>query len=154
MAAHTDNETHIDAPLELVWRVANDIESWPELFAGEYAKAEVLHRDTHRLTFRLTTVPQEDGRSYSWLSERVLDPEHHTVTARRIEQGPFLYMHIFQLFERHDSGTRLRWVQDFEMCPGAAFSDQQMAERINRSSRVQLENHKQLIEQRHMEAAK
>jgi aromatase len=154
MAAHIDNEILIDAPTELAWRMANDVESWPDLFVAEYAKVDVLEQKANRVTFRLTTLPQEDGRSYSWVSERVMDPEHLTVTSRRIETGPFLYMHIFQSFEERDGRTRLRWVQDFEMHPEAPFTDQQMAERINSNSRVQLENHRRLIEKRYKEAVK
>jgi aromatase len=146
MSQHTDNSIVIDAPLELAWSMANDVESWPALFEGEYAAAEVLERDESRIRFRLTTVP-ENGRSFSWISERVLDEERHTVTARRIELGPFRYMHIFQSFEPSEDGVRLRWVQDFEVLPGAPFSDQQMGERVNRNSRLQLQRHKVLIEE-------
>jgi aromatase len=42
--------------------------------------------------------------------------------------------------------VRVRWVQDFEMRPGAPFSDEQMAARINANSKVQLGNHKTAIE--------
>ena len=43
MAAHTENEVVIDAPLELVWEMTNDVESWTTLFS-EYSEAEVLDR--------------------------------------------------------------------------------------------------------------
>jgi aromatase len=146
MAAHTDNAILISAPLGYVWEIANDVGSWPKLFPEEYAAAEILERTDNRILFRLSTHPQENGRTYSWVSERVLDPERFTVTSRRVETGPFLYMHIFQSFEECDPGTTLRWVQDFEMAPGAPFTDAQMAERINRNSRTNLVNHKEAIE--------
>jgi len=147
MSAHTDNSIVIEAPLDLVWSMANDVESWPRLFEGEYAAAEVLQRENGRIVFRLTTVPQEDGRSYSWVSERVLDEERHCVQARRVELGPFRYMSIFQSFEEVPEGVRLRWVQDFEVRPGAPFTDEQMAARINGNSAEQLRSHKRQIEQ-------
>lgn len=146
MAAHTDNSIVIDAPLELTWSIANDVESWPTLFAGEYAAAELLERDESRLLFRLTTVPDEHGRSYSWVSERVLDHDRHAVDARRVELGPFRYLHIYQSFEVVPGGVRLRWVQDFEVSDGAPFTDEQMARRINENSAVQLRNHQRLIQ--------
>ena len=150
MSAHTDNSILIDAPLELVWSMANDVESWPALFVGEYEKGEVLQRDGGRIVFRLTTVPSfsphGDNRSYSWVSERVLDEERHYVNARRIELGPFRYMHIFQSFDPEPGGVRLRWVQNFEVRPDSPFTDEGMQERINHHSRKQLENHKKVIE--------
>jgi aromatase len=146
MSAHTDNEIVIEAPLSLVWSIANDVESWPSLFVDEYAAAEVLERTDERIVFRLTTTPDADGRSYSWVSERVLDAEHHRVSSRRVELGPFRYMSIFQELEQRPDGVRLRWVQDFEVRPGAPFTDEQMAARINSNSRQQLRYHKEKIE--------
>jgi hypothetical protein len=40
MAGHTDNEICIDAPLDFVWRVTNEVRDWPRL-AATYASAEV-----------------------------------------------------------------------------------------------------------------
>src|SRR5215471_10152958 len=94
MSGHTDNEIVIDAPVDTVWAEANDLAQWPALFAGEYERVEVLDDSGGRVTFRITTRPQEDGRQYSWVSERVPDPGNRRVVARRIETGPFLYMHI------------------------------------------------------------
>lgn len=146
MAGHTDNRIVIEAPIDLAWAMANDVPSWPELFAGEYARAEVLHRDPTRLLFRLTTTPAEDGRTFSWVSERMLDEASHTVLARRVELGPFRYLHIYQSFEEGPDGVLVRWVQDFEVHDGAPFTDEQMATRINVNSRAQLRRHKELIE--------
>lgn len=39
MAGHTDNSITVDAPLDLVWDITNDIEKWPELFS-EYASSK------------------------------------------------------------------------------------------------------------------
>lgn len=147
MSAHTDNSIVIEAPVEMVWEEANRLEQWPVLFAAEYARVDVLARESDRVTFRITTKPQENGSSYNWLSERVLDPEHHRVVARRLETGPFLYMHIFHSFDECPEGTRVRWVQDFEMRPQAPFTDAQMAGRINAGSEGNLRRHKQVIEQ-------
>jgi aromatase len=146
MSGHTDNEIVIDAPVDTVWAEANDLAQWPVLFAEEYERVEVLDDSGGRVTFRITTKAQEDGRQYSWVSERVPDPEHRRVVARRIETGPFLYMHIVHEYLPVGDGTRLRWVQDFEMRPGAPFTDQQMAARINHGSAQNLARHKEVIE--------
>ena len=148
MSAHTDNSIVIEAPVDVVWEEANRLEQWPVLFAGEYERVEVLGTEADRVTFRITTKPQENGQSYSWVSERVLDREHHRVVARRLETGPFLYMHIYHEFEECPEGTRVRWVQDFEMRPQAPFTDSQMASRINAGSEGNLRRHKQVIEER------
>jgi aromatase len=146
MSAHTDNEVLIAAPLDLVWEVANDVERWPELFAGEYAAAEVLERDGDRVRFRLTTAPGPDGRSYTWVSERCLDRGRGTVSSRRIEPGPFRYVHLFQSFTAVADGTRLRWVQDFEARPEAPFTDEGMRRRIDAGAQANLRRHKEVIE--------
>jgi aromatase len=147
MSGHTDNEIVIDAPVDVVWKEANDLKQWPVLFAEEYDRVDVLDESGGRVTFRITTKPQEDGRQYSWVSERVPDAGRHQVIARRIETGPFLYMHIMHAFDETDTkATRVRWVQDFEMRPGAPFTDEQMTARINRGSAQNLRRHKEVIE--------
>ena len=77
--AHTDNHTVIDAPIAYVWAKTNDLAGWTGLFT-EYDKVEVLTEEEDRFTFRLTTRPDESGRSWSWVSERVLDRPSWTVT--------------------------------------------------------------------------
>jgi aromatase len=157
MSGHTDNEIVIDAPVDVVWKEANDLKQWPVLFAEEYDRVDVLDEADGRVTFRITTKPQENGRQYSWVSERVPDAERHQVIARRIETGPFLYMHIVHAFTEaeaeaeaeaaaNNQATRVRWVQDFEMRPGAPFTDEQMTARINNGSKQNLMRHKEVIE--------
>jgi aromatase len=148
MSAHTDNSIVIEAPVDMVWEEVNRLEQWPVLFGEEYERVDVLATEGDRVTFRITTKPQENGQSYSWVSERVLDREHHRVVARRLETGPFLYMHIVHSFEECPEGTRVRWVQDFEMRPRAPFTDAQMTSRINAGSEGNLRRHKQVIEER------
>jgi aromatase len=152
LAGHTDNQTLVAAQLDLTWQMANEIESWPRLFAGEYAEAVVLERHEDRVRFRLTTEPV-DGKVYSWVSERCLDRTRGTVTARRLETGPFLYMHIFQSFTETDGGTLLRWVQDFEVRRDAPVTEAQMQARIDNGARANLRRHKEMIEARASELA-
>lgn len=93
MSGHTDNSITIDAPLDLVWDITNDIENWPQLFS-EYAALEVLSREGDSTTFRLTMHPDESGKVWSWVSERTVDRPGRTVRARRVETGPFDHMNI------------------------------------------------------------
>jgi aromatase len=148
MSAHTDNEVLVNAPLDLVWDRMMDIESWPGLFT-EYAKAEVIEQDGDRVQFRLTTHPDPDyeGQVWSWVSERVADPETHTSKSRRIETGPFEYMNIEWYFEEADGGTRMRWVQDFSMKPSAPANDEQAEQYMNKNTKTQMAAIKERLEQ-------
>jgi aromatase len=138
MAGHTDNSVVIDAPLDLVWRMTNDVASWPGLFS-EYASTEILHTDGEAVRFRLTMHPDPQGRVWSWVSERVTDPADRTVRARRIETGAFKYMNLFWEYQEVPGGVRMRWVQDFEMRPGGHADDAGMTAHLNRTSREQQE---------------
>jgi aromatase len=147
MAAHTDNEVIINAPLDEVWERMNDVENWPNLFS-EYAKAEIIERDGNTVKFRLTTHPdpEYDGQVWSWVSERTVDPESRSVKARRIETGNFEHMDIQWFFESADDGTKMRWVQDFSMKPEAPANDEQAEEYINRNTREQMRVIKERLE--------
>ncbi|MFI1561730.1 SRPBCC family protein [Streptomyces sp. NPDC020490] len=137
MAGHTQNEIVIAAPLDLVWEMTNDLESWPRLFS-EYASVEILSRDGDRTRFRLTMHPDENGTVWSWVSEREPDRESLTVRARRVETGPFSYMNILWEYEEMPGGVRMVWTQDFEMKPDAPVDDAWMTDNINRNSQVQM----------------
>lgn len=145
MAGHTDNSAVITAPMALVWQMTNDVLSWPELFS-EYAAAEVLDRDGNTVRFRLTMHPDEEGRVWSWVSERTADPGTRTVRARRIETGPFEYMNIKWEYREVDDGVEMRWVQDFHMKPDAPADDNTMAGHINRNSVIQMKRIKEIVE--------
>lgn len=138
MSAHTDNAVVIDAPMDVVWRMTNDVASWPGLFT-EYAEAEVLERVGDKIRFRLTTHPDDQGRTWSWVSERLPDPETRTVRAHRVETGPFEYMNLRWDYREVSGGVEMRWRQDFRMKPGAPFDDAQMTQRLNNTTRVQMD---------------
>jgi aromatase len=146
--AKTDNSIVIEAPLDRVWELMNDVESWPSLFT-EYAKAEILEREGNKTTFRLTTHPdpEYDGQVWTWVSERTVDPENHTVTADRVETGPFEFMHIEWFFEPEGDHTLVRWVQEFSMKPTAPSNDEEAEDYINKNTRTQLSAIKERIEQ-------
>ena len=145
MAAHTDNSVVIEAPLDLVWEMTNDVANWPNLFT-EYAQADILEQGDNRVTFRLTMHPDEDGKVWSWVSERTMDPATHTVKARRIETGPFEYMNIQWFYEPVEGGTHMRWVQDFQMKPTAPVDDAWMENNINTNTPIQMQAIKEKVE--------
>ncbi|EIV91128.1 SRPBCC family protein [Frankia sp. QA3] len=130
MSGHTENSIFIDADIDTVWTITNDLTSWPDLFT-EYASVDIIESNGNTFKFRLTMHPDENGTEWSWVSERTLDPANRQVRAYRIETGPFEYMHIHWTYTPEGSGTRMRWVQDFHMRPAAPLNDEQMTDRIN-----------------------
>jgi aromatase len=134
---HTDNSILIDADIAHVWRMTNDLPSWPDLFT-EYAEVEVLAQHGSTFRFRLKMRPDESGRVWSWVSERTLDESTYQVVARRLEPGPFEFMDIRWSYTPESSGTRMRWVQDFRMRPEAPVDTETMTERIDANSKVQM----------------
>jgi ribosome-associated toxin RatA of RatAB toxin-antitoxin module len=143
----TDNEVVIDAPLEDVWRITNDVATWPDLFT-EYAAAEILGREGDTVRFRLTMHPDENGDVWSWVSERTPDPATRTVAAHRVETGPFRYMNIAWEYVEVEGGVKMRWQQEFSMKPEAPVDDQTMAARLNRNTAVQMRVIKERVEAR------
>jgi aromatase len=146
MPGHTDNAIVINALIDLVWDMTNDVASWPRLFS-EYSGAEIIERCGDTLVFRLTMHPDEEGRVWSWVSERTPDLARREVRAHRIETGPFEYMKIYWEYREVDGGVRMRWVQDFHMKPGAPADDDAMTAHLNRNTAIQMSRIKRLVEE-------
>ncbi|MER7751181.1 SRPBCC family protein [Kitasatospora sp. NPDC097643] len=144
-AGHTDNAIVIDAPMAIVWEMTNDLESWPKLFS-EYASVEVIERDGETVTFRLTMHPDENGTAWSWVSRRTPDPATRTVTAYRVETGPFEFMNIRWEYTEVPGGVRMRWIQDFHMKPQAPVDDAGMTGHLNRNTAIQMQLIKDKVE--------
>ncbi|WP_055530727.1 SRPBCC family protein [Streptomyces graminilatus] len=147
MSGHTENSITIDAPIDLVWDITNDIENWPRLFT-EYSSLEVLSREGDTTAFRLTMYPDDNGTVWSWVSERTVNRATRTVRARRVETGPFAHMNIlWEYKELPGGGTEMRWTQDFAMKPEAPVDDDWMTDNINRNTRTQMGLIRDRIEQ-------
>jgi aromatase len=142
---HVDNSILIRAGFDFVWDITNEVERWPELFT-EYASAQVLARTDDTVRFRLVMHPDENGRVWSWVSERVMDRDRGRVVARRIEPGPFEFMDIEWTYVPEPDGTRMRWIQDFRMRPDAPIDTATMAERINTSTAIQMDTIRRRVE--------
>jgi aromatase len=148
MAAHTDNSIVVDAPVDFVWAVTNNVRAWPELFT-EYSSAEVLEESAESVTFRLTMHPDENGNQWSWVSRRDLDRATWTVRSQRIETGFFEYMRLTWEYRPVEGGrTSMRWQQEFTMKADAPIGDEAMRERLDRNTAVQLKAVKAAVEAR------
>ncbi|GAA1700699.1 SRPBCC family protein [Fodinicola feengrottensis] len=147
MAGHTENSVVIEAPLDLVWDMTNDIESWPALFT-EYASVEVLRRIGPTVRFRLTLKPDQNGTAWSWVSDRTSNPATRTVRAHRVETGNFEFMDIFWEYTELSDGVQMRWVQDFHMLDTAPVDDEAMTNRLNTNTVIQMNHIKRAVEKR------
>jgi aromatase len=145
MAEKTECAVVIDAPMDLVWEMTNDVPNWPDLFT-EYASAQVLERDGNTIRFRLTMHPDENGRVNTWVSERTSDPATRTVRAHRIETGPFDFMNIFWAYREVDGGVEMRWEQEFHVKDEMPFDDAAMAAHLLKNSAIQMAAIKERIE--------
>ena len=145
MTPNTNNSVHIDAPREVVWKLTNNVRTWPQLFT-EYANIEVLHEEGSTVRFRLTMVPDDDGSVWSWVSERTSDRPNWSVAAHRIETGPFEYMRIYWDYQVENGGTRMRWRQEFSAKPDAPFDNESITRRINDNTKIQMQVIKEKVE--------
>ena len=145
MAGHTDNAVVIDAPMDLVWSMTNDIPGWTNLFS-EYSASEVLNTRDGVITLRLALHPDENGKVWDWISERTPDEATKTVRSQRVQTGPFKYMWIYWEYTEVDGGVRMRWVQDFEMKQVAPIDDAAMTTRLNTNTALQQQLIKDKIE--------
>jgi aromatase len=147
VAGRTDNTVVIAAPMDLIWDMTNDVESWPDLF-GEYASAEILSKDGDTVRFRLTTRPDEEGRVASWVSERTANRRTRTVHAERIETGPLVeYMTITWSYEQRDDGVALRWIQEFKTRATAPVNDAEAEAYLNKHTAQEMARIKEKVEQ-------
>jgi len=140
---HTCNSIIINAPYDLVFDISNDIERWTELFGTEYKKAEILKKQTNKITFRLT-----DDEDKSWVSWRLLYKDNFFTYSERYEpKFPFNYMKIVWLYTPKPEGIELTWIQHFQMDVKAKFSDEQVEGFINKHSKENLLIFKRVIEE-------
>jgi carbon monoxide dehydrogenase subunit G len=131
MAGHVDVRVPVAAPVEVVWRVANDPERWA---AGGHPVHD-LRIDGDTATFAVTTPADGAGRSFSYRVERSQDPVRRTVYSRRIGSADFRYSHVWFSYEPCAGGTEMRCVIDFEMTPLATATDEAMAATMQRAIR-------------------
>lgn len=141
-----ENSVIVNADPRAVFDLTNDITRWPDIF-NEYAGARVISRaDEGRYTEIIFELSDPEGSS--WRSWRLLD--HRTLTAvaeRRDPLYPFAYMHLRWSYEPvPDGGTRMTWVQDFELDPRFDVPLPTVLERMNRHTRANQSSIKQRIE--------
>src|SRR5581483_11519394 len=147
---YTRNAVLIHAPLEEVFRLTNNVRNWPELFT-EYAACEVLEEAENRVTFRLTTHPDENGTQWSWVSTRWTDVERKSTRSERDpSSGPFQKMTLRWWYNSVGANdTVMTWEQEFTMKPEAPFTEEVATNHLNSQTRIQQRVIKERIEQKY-----
>ena len=158
MAGHVDVRVKVDAPLEVTWRIANETDS------GGPAKDSGRHSPGHdvisweptrnRITYSITTPPDNAGHAWSYYVERTTDPASKTAYARRWGNEHFTYSYAFWQYTGSDAGSEIRCVCDFEMAPGSPLSDSEMATFMERGTRAAMEASARAAEEAAADAAR
>lgn len=109
-----ENSIEINADMRRVFDITNDIAKWSDIF-DEYHDSKVIYQEREG---RYTEIIFElaNGEGESWQSWRLLDHRKLVAIAeRRDPLYPFEYMHLRWTYEPVSGGTRMTWVQDFEL---------------------------------------
>lgn len=144
MAGHVDVRVKVGAPLEMTWGIASETES------GGPANADNRHSPGHdvvswepelnRITYRITTAPDGNGRSWTYYVERTTDPAGKIAYARRWGNENFMYSYAFWQYTGSGESSEIRCVCDFEMAPGSPMSDAEMETFMARGTRAAMES--------------
>ena len=142
------NAVLIHAPLADVFKLTNNVRTWPELFT-EYASSEVLEEEENRVLFRLTTKPDEAGMQWSWLATRWTNEERKaTYSERDASSGPFEQMKIRWWYDGiGEKETIMTWEQEFTVKPTAPLTDDRMVDYLNGQTKIQQRVIKDRVEQ-------
>jgi len=148
------NTVRIQAPIDDVFRLTNNIRTWPDLFT-EYAEAEVIEESKDSVTFRLTTHPDETGIQWSWVATRKTDPvRRSTYSEREPSDGPFKRMIIRWWYDSlGEADTLMTWEQEFLMKPETSFTEEEAIQYLNKQTHIQQQVIKERIEQQFASSA-
>jgi aromatase len=152
---YTRNAVVIEAPVDEVLRLTNDVRTWPDLFT-EYKSSEVLEESPGDVTFRLTTHPDETGQSWSWIARRQTNFERKsTYSEREPDSGPFAKMELRWWYDSLSPTTALMtWEQEFTIRAGAPVSEQEATNYLNKHTKIQQQVIKEYIEKMYSEPLK
>jgi len=141
------NAVLIAAPVDDVFRLTNDVRTWPSLFT-EYESSEVLEEKSDCVTFRLTTRPDEQGEQYSWVAKRKTDKMRRSTTSERMpSSGPFASMTIRWWYDAVDkTSTVMTWEQEFTIKETVSLTEENATNYLNKQTRIQQQAIKAKIE--------
>jgi aromatase len=142
------NAVLIDAPVDEVFSLTNNVRTWPTLFS-EYQSSEVLEESDSCVTFRLTTHPDENGQQWSWVSQRHTNKQRRSTYSERMpSSGPFQRMEIRWWYDpAGEKRTVMTWEQEFTMKPDAPVTEEQATAYLNKQTKIQQNIIKERVEQ-------
>src|SRR6266699_5489122 len=142
------NAIRIDAPVDDVFRLTNNVRTWPTLFS-ECESSEVFEEKPGRVTFRLRTHPDENGQQRSWIARRETDVARRSTYSRRMpSSGPFEEMEIRWWYDSlGPNSTVMTWEQEFTMSPQVHVTEAQATDSLNKRARMQQQVIKERVEQ-------
>jgi aromatase len=142
------NAVLIEAPLEEVFKLTNNVRTWPTLFS-EYQSSEVIEESGSSVTFRLTTHVDENGQQWSWIAQRNTNKERRSTYSERMpSSGPFQRMEIRWWYDAAgENRTVMTWEQEFTMNPEAPVTEEQATAYLNKQSKIQQSVIKERVEQ-------
>jgi len=145
----------IEAPVDDVFSITNNVRTWPDLFT-EYKSSEVLKEEPGNVTFRLTTHPDESGQSWSWIAHRSTNVERKsTYSEREPDSGPFARMEIRWWYDSMGPAlTLMTWEQEFTMRSGVPVSEQEATNYLNKHTKIQQQVIKERVEKMYSESLK
>jgi len=144
---HIRNAVLITATVDDVFRLTNDVRTWPSLFT-EYESSEVLEEEPDCVTFRLTTKPNEQGEQYSWVARRKTDRiRRSTYSERMPSSGPFERMIIRWWYDPvEQDSTVMTWEQEFTIKADVSLTEEAATNYLNKQTRIQQQAIKEKIE--------
>lgn len=148
MKGYTENNIVILRDFDHVFDLTNRVDLWPELFT-EYQSAKIIENEGDYLKFELTTFPEGERPSRTWVSERRIDKKNKCATAKRLDPTfPFSDMNIRWHYETlsSDKAVIMTWIQEFDVHPDCKFSLEQMECFLNRNTRQQMRSVKNKVE--------
>lgn len=135
----------VDAPMDLVWEMTNDVLYWPTLFP-DYAATEVLATAGGTTRVRVTMRPDERGGVHGWTAQRVVDPATRTVVMHQVSGHAFAFLRVLWRYREVSGGVRLDWTHEFQVDAAMPYDDHAMVQVLQRTVPRQLDHLKQCIE--------
>jgi aromatase len=142
-----ENSIIVERDFDTTFDLTNDIELWTKLFT-EYKEAKVLGKNGNEVLFQLTTYPEGERPSRTWVSRRIIDKENKQATAERLNpKFPFKYMNIRWSYEvLSPNQVKMTWMQEFEVDPECPISEEKMTHFLNQNTKIQMSAVKEKVE--------
>lgn len=107
-----ETTVHIEAPVDLVFQIAKDNESFPE-YMKDVKSLSIVERDGNRIVSDWVGVVPTFGLKVRWRQEDLWDDANHRVAFRQIE-GDYDELSGTWSFSPENGGTRFDSVVQYE----------------------------------------